>query len=166
MMIVATRSLSSAKLLLNEHSSAATGTGPTDKVNDTPLENISSTAEFLTQALKAVSARLVQDSPRFTKTGHGGRSSSNSHVATVFGCSGFIGSLLVNQLGRMQSRGCFNGASRTDSAVVVGKHGTEVVTPYRGEQDDIRHLKIMGDLGRIVPLVRDGAREHGEWRVN
>lgn len=31
--------------------------------------------------------------------------------------------------------------------------GTQVVVPYR-EEDDKRHLKPMGDLGQIVPMVR------------
>lgn len=31
--------------------------------------------------------------------------------------------------------------------------GTQVVVPYR-EEDEKRHLKPMGDLGQIVPMVR------------
>lgn len=34
----------------------------------------------------------------------------------------------------------------------LGKHGTQVITAYRGDEDTARHLKIMGDLGQIVPL--------------
>ena len=30
--------------------------------------------------------------------------------------------------------------------------GTQVVVPYR-EEDEKRHLKPMGDLGQIVPMV-------------
>ncbi|KAI9140372.1 hypothetical protein BKA69DRAFT_1080690 [Paraphysoderma sedebokerense] len=63
--------------------------------------------------------------------GPGGRSSVSGHIATVFGCSGFVGRYLVNRLGQV---------------------GTQVVTPYRGEKDDRRHLQLMGDLGQIVPL--------------
>lgn len=33
-----------------------------------------------------------------------------------------------------------------------GKMGTQVVVPYR-EEDEKRHLKPMGDLGQIVPMV-------------
>jgi hypothetical protein len=36
---------------------------------------------------------------------------------------------------------------------LVGKSGSRVIVPYRDE-DDKRHLKIMGDLGQIIPLVR------------
>lgn len=35
----------------------------------------------------------------------------------------------------------------------TAKAGTQVVVPYRDE-DEKRHLKVMGDLGQIVPLVR------------
>jgi hypothetical protein len=31
--------------------------------------------------------------------------------------------------------------------------GTQVIVPYRDE-DEARHLKPMGDLGQIVPMVR------------
>jgi hypothetical protein len=33
------------------------------------------------------------------------------------------------------------------------KAGTQVIVPFRDE-DEKRHLKVMGDLGQIVPLVR------------
>ncbi|KAF9932271.1 hypothetical protein FBU30_008566 [Linnemannia zychae] len=64
------------------------------------------------------------------RTGGGGRSSSNGHVITVFGCTGFLGRYLVNRLAR---------------------EGSTVIVPYRDE-DDMRHLKIMGDLGKIIPM--------------
>lgn len=37
--------------------------------------------------------------------------------------------------------------------VLLAKAGTQVVVPFRDE-DEKRHLKVMGDLGQIVPLVR------------
>ena len=37
--------------------------------------------------------------------------------------------------------------------VCVAKAGTQVIVPYRDE-DEKRHLKVMGDLGQIVPMVR------------
>ncbi|KAF8962039.1 hypothetical protein BGZ46_001250 [Entomortierella lignicola] len=64
------------------------------------------------------------------KTGGGGRSSSNGHVITVFGCTGFLGRYLINRLAR---------------------EGAHIIVPYRDE-DDMRHLKVMGDLGKIVPM--------------
>lgn len=36
----------------------------------------------------------------------------------------------------------------------LAKQGTQVIVPYRDE-DSKRHLKVMGDLGQIVPLVSD-----------
>ncbi len=35
----------------------------------------------------------------------------------------------------------------------AAKSGTQVIVPYRDE-DEKRHLKVMGDLGQIVPMVR------------
>lgn len=35
----------------------------------------------------------------------------------------------------------------------AAKAGTQVIVPYR-EEDEKRHLKVTGDLGQIVPLVR------------
>lgn len=66
------------------------------------------------------------------KKGPGGRSSISGLKVAVFGCSGFLGRYIVNRLGRS---------------------GNQVILPYRGEDYDIRHLKVMGDLGQIVPLV-------------
>ncbi|PWN40506.1 putative NADH2 dehydrogenase 40K chain [Ceraceosorus guamensis] len=63
----------------------------------------------------------------------GGRSSVSGHVATVFGCTGFLGRYVVNRL---------------------AQKGTQVIVPYRDE-DEKRHLKVMGDLGQIVPLEWD-----------
>ena len=57
--------------------------------------------------------------------------SVSGHVATVFGCTGFLGRYIVNRL---------------------AQKGTQVIVPYRDE-DEKRHLKLMGDLGQIVPLV-------------
>jgi len=79
--------------------------------------------------------------PRGTRGLHmnqqGGRSSVSGVVATVFGCTGFLGRYVVNRLGKI---------------------GSQVVVPYRGEESSFRHLKVMGDLGQIVPVwfdVRD-----------
>jgi NADH dehydrogenase (ubiquinone) 1 alpha subcomplex subunit 9 len=55
-------------------------------------------------------------------------------VATVFGASGFLGRYVVNRLGRV---------------------GSQCIIPYRGDGLNTRHLKMMGDLGQIVPLPTD-----------
>lgn len=65
------------------------------------------------------------------KYGPGGRSSVSGISATVFGCTGFLGRYVVNRLGKI---------------------GSQVVIPYRGCELDYRHLKVMGDLGQIVPV--------------
>jgi NADH dehydrogenase (ubiquinone) 1 alpha subcomplex subunit 9 len=62
----------------------------------------------------------------------GGRSSLGGHTATVFGATGFLGRYLVNRLARA---------------------GCTVVVPFREEQIK-RHLKVTGDLGRVVFIVR------------
>ncbi|CAG8539280.1 48_t:CDS:2 [Dentiscutata erythropus] len=67
------------------------------------------------------------------KYGAGGRSSVSGHIATVFGCTGFLGRYIVSKLARQ---------------------GTQVVVPYRDE-DSKRHLKVCGDLGQVVPLEFD-----------
>ena len=63
----------------------------------------------------------------------GGRSSLGGHTATVFGATGFLGRYIVNRLARS---------------------GNTVVVPYREEMAK-RHLKVTGDLGRVVFLECD-----------
>lgn len=63
----------------------------------------------------------------------GGRSAVSGHVATVFGCTGFLGRYLVHKL---------------------AKQGTQVIVPYRDE-DEKRHLRVTGDLGQVVPMEWD-----------
>ncbi|XP_022902038.1 NADH dehydrogenase [ubiquinone] 1 alpha subcomplex subunit 9, mitochondrial [Onthophagus taurus] len=63
------------------------------------------------------------------KRGTGGRSSFSGIVATVFGASGFVGRYVVNRL---------------------GKCGSQIIVPYRGEAFDVRYLKVAGDLGQVL----------------
>ncbi|KAF5482500.1 hypothetical protein F2P56_003064 [Juglans regia] len=65
------------------------------------------------------------------RKGTGGRSSVSGLVATVFGATGFLGRYVVQQLAKM---------------------GSQVLVPFRGSEDSQRHLKLMGDLGQIVPM--------------
>lgn len=65
------------------------------------------------------------------RKGTGGRSSVSGIVATVFGATGFLGRYVVQQLAKM---------------------GSQVLVPFRGSEDCHRHLKLMGDLGQIVPM--------------
>lgn len=59
------------------------------------------------------------------------RSSVSGIIATVFGATGFLGRYVVNRLGRI---------------------GSQVIVPNRGDDLATRHLKVCGDLGQIVPL--------------
>ncbi|KAB1208791.1 NADH dehydrogenase [ubiquinone] 1 alpha subcomplex subunit 9, mitochondrial [Morella rubra] len=73
------------------------------------------------------------------RKGTGGRSSVSGIVATVFGATGFLGRYLVQQLAKM---------------------GSQVLVPFRGSEDSHRHLKLMGDLGQIVPMKYDPRDEN------
>lgn len=102
----------------------------------------SSSSIYSLQSIYPVSGYGV-DHPRYGSTlaakgagpivrkGTGGRSSVSGIVATVFGATGFLGRYVVQQLAKM---------------------GTQVLVPFRGSEDSHRHLKLMGDLGQIVPM--------------
>ncbi|KAL4820670.1 hypothetical protein BDW67DRAFT_152954 [Aspergillus spinulosporus] len=82
--------------------------------------------------------RFLQDIT-ITRTGkpllkvQGGRHSLGGHTATVFGATGFLGRYIVNKLA---TQGC------------------TVVVPYREEMAK-RHLKVTGDLGRVIFIEYD-----------
>ncbi|KAI4463719.1 nadh-ubiquinone oxidoreductase 39 kda subunit-related [Holotrichia oblita] len=63
------------------------------------------------------------------KRGTGGRSSFSGIVATVFGAPGFVGRYVCNRLGKI---------------------GSQIIVPYRGEAYDVRYLKVAGDLGQVL----------------
>ncbi|TGZ85271.1 NAD(P)-binding protein [Ascodesmis nigricans] len=67
------------------------------------------------------------------RTPGGGRSSIGGHTVTVFGATGFLGRYIVNRLARS---------------------GCTVVIPYREEMYK-RHLKVAGDLGKVVFIEYD-----------
>jgi len=78
-----------------------------------------------------------------------GYSAVSGRTVTVFGCTGFLGRYLVSKLGksiipRVEKPLMFT--------VVLGKTGTQVIVPYR-EEDEARLFKPMGDLGQIVRMV-------------
>lgn len=64
-----------------------------------------------------------------TTRGPGGRSSHSGIDATVFGATGFVGRYVVNKLA-----GC----------------GSQVVVPFRGDEHDVRFLRPMGDIGKVI----------------
>lgn len=82
-------------------------------------------------------AQYSTDAPRALRTtnlaamkrGTGGRSSFNGMVATVFGCTGFMGRYVCNKLGKI---------------------GTQMILPYRADHYDAIRLKVTGDLGQVL----------------
>ncbi|KAG9204561.1 hypothetical protein B5807_08355 [Epicoccum nigrum] len=91
-----------------------------------------------TTSLPAAAARINHD-VRITRTGKpiltvsAGRSSLGGYTATVFGATGFLGRYIVNRLARS---------------------GCTVIVPFREEMAK-RHLKVAGDLGRVVFMEMD-----------
>jgi len=63
------------------------------------------------------------------KRGRGGRSSFSGDVVTVFGANSFIGRGVCNRL---------------------GKNGSQMVFPYRGDHYKMMRLKVVGDLGQVL----------------
>ncbi|KAF2122110.1 hypothetical protein BDV96DRAFT_562930 [Lophiotrema nucula] len=92
----------------------------------------------VSSAPKVCRRHLNQD-VRITRTGKpiltmsGGRSSLGGYTATVFGATGFLGRYIVNRLARS---------------------GCTVIVPFREEMAK-RHLKVAGDLGRVVFMEMD-----------
>lgn len=63
-------------------------------------------------------------------SGAGGRSSFSGVVATVFGGTGFVGHAVLNRL---------------------TKNGASIVLPHRGSFQHINRIKLMADLGQMLP---------------
>ncbi|XP_076055786.1 NADH:ubiquinone oxidoreductase subunit 39 [Oratosquilla oratoria] len=72
---------------------------------------------------------LTRTDPASLRRGRGGRSSFSGVVATIFGASGFVGRYVCNRL---------------------GKTGTQMIIPYRGDHYDVRQLRLCGDLGQVL----------------
>uniref|UniRef100_T1HX83 NADH dehydrogenase [ubiquinone] 1 alpha subcomplex subunit 9, mitochondrial n=5 Tax=Rhodnius TaxID=13248 RepID=T1HX83_RHOPR len=72
---------------------------------------------------------LKRTSPSDLKRGTGGRSSFNGIVATIFGATGFLGRYVANRLGKI---------------------GSQLVIPYRGDAYEVLRLKLVGDLGQVL----------------
>jgi len=104
-----------------------------------------------TQATRAVAQRLFSAQPPLHEEGDslvrlsgGGvsrvirpsntRQSVSGIVATVFGASGFVGHHVVQHLGEV---------------------GAQVIVPYRGDGVQTKELRVMGDLGQVVPMAFD-----------
>lgn len=77
------------------------------------------------------------------KSGSGGRQSVSGVVATVFGCTGFLGRYVVSS---------------------IGEAGGRAVCPHRCDDMDIQHLRPMGDLGNIITLEDFSIRDDQKIR--
>lgn len=101
------------------------------------LHTSSSCAQAATSSTGGKSSEIantnVLDSARMQR-GTAGRSSFSGRVATVFGATGMMGRILCNRL---------------------GKEGTQLIIPFRGDQWDARGLKLTGDLGQVWFLETD-----------
>ncbi|KAL0918330.1 hypothetical protein M5K25_010334 [Dendrobium thyrsiflorum] len=86
---------------------------------------------YWADSIRNVSTVSIKGAGNIARKGTGGRSSVSGIVATVFGATGFLGRYVVQQLAKM---------------------GSQVLVPFRGSEDSHRHLKLMGDLGQIVPM--------------
>lgn len=98
------------------------------------LQGVKSQAPVLAEVFICHQKRHASSANHLEKYGQGGRNSFNGVVATVFGASGYLGRYVVNRLARS---------------------GTQIIIPYRGVEDDVRHIKLMGDLGQITFLHYD-----------
>ncbi|CAK7272548.1 Protein-lysine N-methyltransferase efm5 [Sporothrix epigloea] len=103
-----------------------------------PAAVVRSSQKMARTVLQQQQRRALSD-VTITRTGkpiirvQGGRSSLGGHTATVFGATGALGRYIVNRLARQ---------------------GCTVVIPFREEMAK-RHLKVTGDLGRIVFMEYD-----------
>ncbi|KAK3348099.1 NADH-ubiquinone oxidoreductase 40 kDa subunit, mitochondrial [Neurospora tetraspora] len=97
-----------------------------------------STPRIIVSNAFAFQRRAISD-VTITRTGkpiirnQGGRSSLGGHTATVFGATGQLGRYIVNRLARQ---------------------GCTVIIPFRDEYNK-RHLKVTGDLGKVVMIEFD-----------
>ena len=91
----------------------------------------------INNSLKATASKHARSFSSGFNYGPGGRASAGASTITVFGSTGQLGRYVVTELARQ---------------------GNTVVVPYRGDDMEWRHLKVAGDLGRVIPMpynIRD-----------
>lgn len=99
---------------------------------DTAIFRLRLRGWLITFLASAMAASTLVAAASLAARGGGGRSSVSGIAATVFGSTGFLGRYVTSHLGRI---------------------GSQVTVPYRGDELNSRHLKVMGDLGQIVPIA-------------
>ena len=82
------------------------------------------------------------------KRGRGGRSSFSGDVVTVFGANGFIGTGVANRLVLKLITILHVFDSKT-IMIRLGKNGSQMIFPYRGEHYKMMRMKVVGDLGQV-----------------
>lgn len=94
-----------------------------------PIGSTSALANVVSSCNYASEVRPREMNTAAMKRGRGGRSSFSGDVVTVFGANGFIGRGVTNRL---------------------GKNGSQMIFPYRGEHYKMMKLKTVGDLGQVL----------------
>ncbi|KAG1652483.1 NADH dehydrogenase [ubiquinone] 1 alpha subcomplex subunit 9, mitochondrial [Nymphon striatum] len=108
-----------------------------------PSSNKLQSNQYSTSGLAARKALKSLDITQIKK-GTGGRSSFSGIIATVFGSSGFLGRYVINRLGRI---------------------GSQIIVPYRGDEYSVQRLKLSGDLGQILFLPYDLKNEESLYKA-
>jgi NADH dehydrogenase (ubiquinone) 1 alpha subcomplex subunit 9 len=70
---------------------------------------------------------------------------------TVFGATGFLGRYIVNRLGVFPRK---HDIWRARADIGIARQGCTVIVPFREEMAK-RHLKVSGDLGRVIFMEYD-----------
>lgn len=107
--------------------------------NSLSLTNSTSKCLFIVNgsAARAFSTTNIAQETSLTKKevnaysaakGTHGRSSNSGNTVTVFGANGMMGKIICNRL---------------------GKEGSQIIVPYRGDIHDCRPLKLCADLGQM-----------------
>lgn len=105
--------------------------GPAHRPPPPPAPAPAALAAAAVLGARAYSSDLAIRGLDALKAGPGGRSSVSGVCATIFGCSGFLARYVAN---------------------AIGNTGGQLVLPYRCDDTDVQHLRVMGDLGQVVML--------------
>jgi NADH dehydrogenase (ubiquinone) 1 alpha subcomplex subunit 9 len=111
-------------LFVSKSSSLVKNAGAAILKNKSAVASISTTASNKSALSRNSDSNVTQYG-----RGTGGRASFNGNCVTIFGATGMIGRILANRL---------------------GKEGSQLIVPFRGDPWDARSLKLVGDLGQVL----------------